>query len=594
MRNKLFAIPVVESENLTKNKSEDLGALENKSAGKRLFKHSYFNLLNGDFSVLINNKNKWFLEEILLAGSNGDINLIPVLKKIAGDSNFDENVRQKSSEIIEIFGEESNISKTKVKPSVFQQEEEKLINAKKALAGFRKPQTTEILRLLKEKSPESKRHAIFIIGKFKLIDMLPEVCECLNIPGLEEDAIAVLKALGSKADDELRRFYLNASGNINTCKTILRFLCSNNSKENTAFLFERLWSNSRQLKEVALNCLIECGFKAPEEEKIRLYQLIYEILGILTFLISAKLSVSKNKNELLLQAVYKDYNRWKLFLARLLSITFTASNNEGSFPGKNNNLKSEEADHIKSIPGIIDIIFSNPGKPFEDYKFEEKRVKKLRRFFPREISDYNEVIEDLINYDYNLISVWTKACTLRSLKEVNNESITDSVIALLFSPETILQEEAVNLVAKSGRELYKSASQRIPVHDKLKLDKIITGGADEKELLFEKIKFLSFIFPGIPEDELLILAGAMKYIKIKPGELLQFADGAVVWTHLPGMADSEVIILADGNLEKYDDKRFAGKNKSFYVLKMEAVEAFYHNFPERAFEIMKYIDENEE
>jgi hypothetical protein len=594
MRNKLFEVPVVESENLTNNKSEDLGALKNKSAGKSLFRHSYFNLLNGDFSVLINNKNKWFLEEILLAGSNGDINLIPVLKRIANDSNFDEKARQKSFEIIEILGADSNISKTKVKPSAFQQEEEKLIEAKKALAGIRKPQTTEILRLLKEKSPESKRLAIFMIGKFKLINMLPEICECLNIPGLEEDTVAVLRILGTDADDELRRFYFNASGNINTCKTILRFLCSNNSNENIAFIFERLWSNSRQLKEIALNCLVDCNFKAPEEDKIRLYQLIYEILSSLTFLISAKISVRKNKNELLYQAVDKDYNRWKLFLTKLLSITFTTNNLEGSFPGKNNNLQLMEADRIKSIPEIIDIIFSKPKKPFEDYKFEEKRIKKLQRFFPREISEYNEVIEDLINHDYNLISVWTKACTLRSLKEVSDESITDSVIALLFSHETILQEEAVNLVARSGRELYKSASQRIPGQDRLKLDKIITGGTDEKELLFEKIKFLSFIFSGIPEDDLLLLAGAMKYIKIKPGELLQFADGAVIWTYFPDKVDPEVDILADGNLEKSDGKRFSGENISFYVLKMEAVEVFNHNFPEWAFEIMKYIDENEE
>ncbi|MCJ7449824.1 MAG: hypothetical protein MUO72_19275 [Bacteroidales bacterium] len=594
MRNRLFAVPVVESETGYKNKSDDLGTLKNKSSGKRLFKYNYFNLLIGDFSVLITNKNKWFLEEILLAGSNGDINIIPALKKIASDSNFDEGVRQKSSEIIEILGADNNISKTKVKLSAFQQDEKKLIDAKKALAGIRIPQTTEILRLLKEKSIESKRLAIFMIGKFKFIDMLPEVCECLNIPGLEEDTVAVLRILGSDADDELRRFYLKASGNINTSKTILRFLSSNNTKENITFIFERLWSNSRQIKEIALNCLTDCSFKAPEEDKNRLYQLIYEVISSLTFLISAKISIRKNKNEFLYQAVDKDYKRWKLFFARLLSITFTTNNIEGSIPGKSNNLQLMEANSFKSIPEIVDIIFSKPKKPFEDYKFEEKRIKKLQRFFPKEISDYHEVIEDLINHDYNLISVWTKACTLRSLQEITDESLTDSVIALLFSPETILQEEAVNLVARSGRELYKSAFQRIPEQNRLKLDKIITGETDEKELLFEKIKFLSFIFPGIPEDDLLILAGSMKYIKIKPGESLQLADGSVIWTHLPGKADPEVVVLTDGNLDKSDGKRFSGENISFYVLKMEAVEAFNHNFPERAFEIMKYIDENEE
>ena len=94
-------------------------------------------------------------------------------------------------------------------------EDERIISAKKVLSETRMPQTTEILRLLRDKSPESKRLAIYMIGKFRLSDMLPEVCECLNIPGLETDAAAVLSAFGNSAEEELIRFYLVSSGNIN-------------------------------------------------------------------------------------------------------------------------------------------------------------------------------------------------------------------------------------------------------------------------------------------------------------------------------------------------------------------------------------------
>ena len=61
------------------------------------------------------------------------------------------------------------------------------------LSGTRMPQTTEILRLLRDNSIESKRYAIFMIGKFRITDMLPEVCECLNLQGLETDAYTVLE-----------------------------------------------------------------------------------------------------------------------------------------------------------------------------------------------------------------------------------------------------------------------------------------------------------------------------------------------------------------------------------------------------------------
>ena len=80
--------------------------------------------------------------------------------------------------------------------------------------------------------------------------------------------------------------------------------------------------------------------------------------------------------------------------------------------------------------------------------------------------DYKNLIEDLLNRDYNQISFWTKACTLRNIKEIKDENLGESVAALLFSPEEILQEEAAKLIARSGMEKYRSVSQRIPSSDK--------------------------------------------------------------------------------------------------------------------------------
>jgi hypothetical protein len=127
----------------------------------------------------------------------------------------------------------------------------------------------------------------------------------------------------------------------------------------------------------------------------------------------------------------------------------------------------------------------------------------------------------------------------------------------------------------------------------MKLDKITSAETDEKELLFEKTKFLSFLFTGIPEDELLFLAGVMKYMKSIPEKLSPFADGSIIWAILPGKSDPEVVIVTNGETEEFDSQRFTGENISFYILEMEAVDAFYHLYPEHAFEIMKFIDENE-
>ena len=55
-----------------------------------------------------------------------------------------------------------------------------------------------------------------------------------------------------------------------------------------------------------------------------------------------------------------------------------------------------------------------------------------------------------------------------------------SVVALMFSPEEILQEEAARLIAGSNLELYRSVSQRIQVQTKIRLDRIINKETHEK------------------------------------------------------------------------------------------------------------------
>ncbi len=52
------------------------------------------------------------------------------------------------------------------------------------------------------------------------------------------------------------------------------------------------------------------------------------------------------------------------------------------------------------------------------------------------------------------------------MPEIKDGNLAQSLIALLFSPETILREETAKLLSRSGREFYMAASDRIPVEAK--------------------------------------------------------------------------------------------------------------------------------
>lgn len=589
MGNRLYLLPV------HKRKEEpdlnEWGNLKNKYSGKTLFKSNFYFLETGDLSVLDEIKNKWFYEELFAySDTNKDINLLPALKKIAGSPKFDESLRQQSSEIAEKI--EEQVKKDKDNPKIPSTSEEysKADNARKILAGTRYPQTTEILRLLRDKSPELKRLALFLIGKFKMTDMIQEVCECLSVQGIEDDAYSVLLSFGGAAAKEVDRYYLKASGNISAGKVLLRLLSKINPAEDMSFLVERLWSNSRLIKEMCLKTLINTGYKVKEDEKGKLNKNIFETFGTLTWIIMAQVTLKNNNSDFLSSEMDKEYLRWKDYLQNLLFLTYGEKVSEA-----NKESTKDRDEYNKSIPEMAGIIFGNERdkgtEDFSDQRYYKKKLKKLQSYFPVEIPSFKSMLEDIINCDYNLISVWTKACTLRTVTEIRNEELGESVVALLFSPEELLREESARLLARSGPELYKAASERIPEAARKQLDRIIAGEMTEKELVFEKVKFLGSCFKEIKEDELLFLAYKMSFARNDEKGIYSQPSNTIAWSFSSENSDPEIFV----NLEDITDPgkivRDMRVNSYFcYVLSLNTIREFNFQYPESSFGIFKYID----
>jgi ATP/ADP translocase len=551
--------------------------LINRFSAELAFKNNYFNLISGDLTSLGKNNNNLFFNNILdHAEANKDINLLPVLKKISSDKAADRETQERSAKIAESL--ELFLSTDLGKDN-------KLLNAQKILADSRQPQVTQILRLLRDNSLESKINGIYMIGKFKMTEMLPEVCGCLNVQELRTHATSVLRSFGKDADEELSRFYMVSSGNVNISKTILRLLGEKCNDENQSFLFSRLWSNSRQIREVALKNLIDCGFKSSQEDKDKIHQLISDIVGIMVWNLSAKISIKRKEDTRLLEALEKEIIRWNAFLFNVLSITYDS----GSIKRISENLESGTVGSVNYALEMIDIVIDESIKPklipLLDVIPDEDKVKNLYQFYPGEIPDYKNLIEDIINRDYNLLGIWIKACAIRNLSEIETESLVESIVALLFSPEAILQEESARLLARSGRELYTSASARIPVHVKNRLDKIIRGETNQEELIYEKVRFLSSCINKISEDDLLFLAEELKFTKNIDHPDSESKGSYILWSGEPGnveiIHESQKLSVRQGISDK------------FYYLPLSTVEEYHFNSPEQSVHILNYIEINE-
>lgn len=567
---------------------DNWAVLKSRFSGKMLFNANLYNLITGNLSILDKTENQWFYEEILnYSKRTHDINFLPVLKKIAAGRRYGESLQQKATELIEIIEGNSGVRSESIRSSAFENEDSRAETARSILAGVRYPQTTEILRLIRDKSPGLKQLALCLIGKFKVVEMTREVCECLNIQGLESDAFSVLTELGKDGSKEIQQFYLTSSGNLNISKTILRLYSHLCPGEEMSFLTERLASNSRPIKEMVLRALIHCEYKPVEEEKGLLKKLISDTFSTLSWLIASRICLSDHDDKLLLSQIGKEYLRWETFLINLLVLTF------GNPITPSSGVKKVEDDTARAIYDLTAIIFDGSEKNDRmdsGTAADRKKLKKLQRYFPFTVPQHQTLLEDLINCDYNLINVWTKACAIRSVRELKDEPVKESLAAVLFSPEWILKEEAGRLIAGEESDLYHHIAHRLPDNDKIRLKEITERGYERNNLIYEKVKFLSSCFPEINEEELLFPAERLKYLKSIDAVRLQEHSNSIIWSvDRAGNILQATVIYDDAGPGDIPDLSGAGA-AFFYVLQLDTVELFRSHYPESSFRIFKYID----
>ena len=557
--------------------------LRSRFSAEQVFSENYLNLISGDFNCFETYRNRNFLERIIDHSEiRKDISLLPSLNRIAANTNIDEEIRQRSIQVADDLQRYSSV----------QQSEDKLFQAKKILADSRQPQTTQILRLMRDNTVESKELAILMIGKFRLKDMLPEVCECLSIKGLEVQAANVIRSFGGEATEDLSRFFMTASGNNAVSKTILELMGENCIAENQEFLFSRLWSNSRLLRETALENLISCNYRVREEDTDRLHQLISEVIGIIVWNISARVTVTRKNDTILLEPLNREIARWQAFLFRLLSITYDIK----SIEKIRENLESGTVESVNFALEMIDIVINEAIKPklvpLIDVIPDEDKIKALYQFYPGEIHEYGKLIEDLINRDYNLLGIWIRVCTIRSMNGIENKNTGESLAALLFSPEKILQEESARLLSKHDPELFKSVATRISPDVKSHLDAIINGEKAEGELLYDKVIFLAECFPGLSKEDLLLPAGTMKYLKTVQPSDLDVSGGYILWQVHSGQPGKEVRITTEP-LGVKEAQSFSDSCDFLYLLPLNTIKEYNFRFPEKSQAILEYIELNE-
>jgi ATP:ADP antiporter, AAA family len=198
------------------------------------------------------------------------------------------------------------------------------------------------------------------------------------------------------------------------------------------------------------------------------------------------------------------------------------------------NLESADPDNIAFALELIDLFLDAELKPklipLLDDSPTPQKLRELQHFFPRENYTPIQVINYILNRDYNYNNRWTKVCAIHASAYVQDFRVSRGLVAQMFNSDRLLQETAAWVVYNKDRNLYQRITERLPAKDKKFLDtsiennQLLDGLNDGFFLFIEMVMFIkqSPLFRNIHGLLISDLGDKITPLDLERGETIRF------------------------------------------------------------------------
>jgi ATP:ADP antiporter, AAA family len=164
------------------------------------------------------------------------------------------------------------------------------------------------------------------------------------------------------------------------------------------------------------------------------------------------------------------------------------------------NLESGDHENIAFAMELLDLFIEPNLKPkllplLDDSSTHDK-LKHLQVFYPRESYNPIQVINYILNRDYNFNNRWTKVCAVHASAYIDDFRISRGLVAQMFNSDRLLQETAAWVIYNKDKNLYDKIANRLPARDKKFLDssiennQLLDGLNDGFFLFIEMVMFI--------------------------------------------------------------------------------------------------------
>jgi HEAT repeat protein len=409
--------------------------------------------------------------------------------------------------------------------------------AKKELSGL-------LINLSRDFEPEVKYAAIKAMTRVNNPDHTHILIGYLSSPVFYSHAFEALVKIGSNALDQLEQVFLIPDAENLLLSRIVKIYGKIGGPKAADLLLNKIENQNRIIARQAIISLREAGFQATPNNINRILNAVVRLLNIMSWNLSAISSIGITKRFPLMQdALNAELTDNYRVLFHLLSLAYN-STAIASIKSLINNGNDQDISYaIEMLDQIVNEDIKQVLFPVLENISIRERVKQLKYFFPAENIPRNEIISEVITRDYNVISLYAKACAIFTWLQLKNPDIDQVLISNLFHPSKLIRESAAYVINKIDKKYLDTVYPRIEpgiVNEiKTSLEHTKNGSL---YMMFSRIQFLRKCskLSDIPEYVLLELARCLELNKFDKEKEITIDQDEKTYS---------LIIVIEGSLE---------------------------------------------
>lgn len=402
-----------------------------------------------------------------------------------------------------------------------------------------------LLELMRDQNPKVRYEALLTARKVKRPETWSVLIELLSSALYSHHAAAALKEAGEPVLPYLEAAFHKSGQNDLVMLKLIQIIGHIPGQESLQMLWKKIdYPDKRVVKQILFS-LRYINYRATGREELVVHELLdNEMSKTLWNLAALDELPNESHLSLLREALQEEIRDNYDHITLLLSLLYDPE----SIQLVKENVEAGTPDSIQYAMELLDLFVDQDMKPkliplLDDSSTSDK-LEKLQVFFPRESYNSVQVINYILNRDFNFNNRWTKVCAVHATAYMPDFRISRGLISQMFNVDKFIQEATAWVIYNKDREVYKAISERLPYRDKKFLDssiennQLLDGLNDgfflfiEMVMLIKKIPFFDHIQGKVLSD----LSDRIIPITLKPGEKLPITET----TDLP------ILILAHG------------------------------------------------